>query len=612
MGRKRSPENAKLGQHVQRRADGRLELRFPLPEDVQAAFPDRLGRPRRVLIEQLGTTDVALANERADQKRVAIRERIQKVRSLRSSDALNEHLRELFAFERAQFDQERRKAPVSGVGIGAGPEQTAIGLFTRHHQARALTAESYEERRAAVGWAADWYFEKIGQVADPTSPEYRMVVDECANVLSECIAAQVNAVHGLPELPPLHPALKPMPDASQDGNVAMSQRGRFPIRKYFEECFLKEAKATRGDRTHGGRRQAVDRFVQLVGNKPIYLITKADVWEFHDKLMALPDSRYLSGENKKRSLSELIERRKAGLIDVETLSWKTVNKHLWNLKTVMDHAEKRRDIKENVARGVQAEGQEEDETGRSFSTAELNRIFSQPLFVGCAEGLEEGGLFKPGPVLIRDDRFWIPLLLLYTGARSSEIAGLAPEDVVVDHEVPHILIRPNHLRHLKNKHSKRMVPVHRCLLEMGFAAFAREQHRSGLDRFFPLIEQTAYREGATGELVKRSLSSSLILRQFNRTILEHAEARENSGSIKCFRNTFEQEALARIESDEIRRRLTGRDVNSTVIIYTTNIPDDFEKRKAQLRALRSAMDKIVFEGVDLSRLVPDERSQAAE
>ncbi|MDP1617909.1 hypothetical protein [Phenylobacterium sp.] len=241
--------------------------------------------------------------------------------------------------------------------------------------------------------------------------------------------------------------------------------------------------------------------------------------------------------------------------------------------------------------------------GRSFTTAELNRIFALPLFAGCAGDQIEGGLFKPGSVKIRDDRFWIPLALLFTGARSSEIVGILSNEVVLDHEVPHFLIQPNAVRlRLKNVHSRRMVPIHARLIELGFLDFAKARVANGDDRLFPMAEQTQYREGATGIAVRRSLASSLIMRQFNRTVLTHADARADGGSIKCFRNTFEQEAASKISSDEVRQRLTGRKVVSTSRIYTENIPYDPVKRASQLLMLKSEIDKITYDHVNLDHL----------
>lgn len=50
-------------------------------------------------------------------------------------------------------------------------------------------------------------------------------------------------------------------------------------------------------------------------------------------------------------------------------------------------------------------------------------------------------------------------LLLDTGARLSEVAGLMREDVKLDAPVPHVVLHENPVRRLKTKHSRRKVPL---------------------------------------------------------------------------------------------------------------------------------------------------------
>jgi integrase len=50
-------------------------------------------------------------------------------------------------------------------------------------------------------------------------------------------------------------------------------------------------------------------------------------------------------------------------------------------------------------------------------------------------------------------------LLVFTGARPSEILGLERQDVDLSHLVPHLNIRPNRLRRLKTETSIRKVPL---------------------------------------------------------------------------------------------------------------------------------------------------------
>ena len=51
--------------------------------------------------------------------------------------------------------------------------------------------------------------------------------------------------------------------------------------------------------------------------------------------------------------------------------------------------------------------------------------------------------------------------LLHHGFRVSELAGILPEDIVLDAEVPYINIEHNHIRAVKNDYTQRHVPIQR-------------------------------------------------------------------------------------------------------------------------------------------------------
>lgn len=74
----------------------------------------------------------------------------------------------------------------------------------------------------------------------------------------------------------------------------------------------------------------------------------------------------------------------------------------------------------------------------------------------------------------------ILLVMVNTGARPSEIAGLLPEEIRLEGNVPSILIQPNAIRHLKNRHSERYIPLTGISLEAlkvmpgGFPTYAEK------------------------------------------------------------------------------------------------------------------------------------------
>ncbi|KAF1062902.1 DUF6538 domain-containing protein [Burkholderia gladioli] len=58
-----------------------------------------------------------------------------------------------------------------------------------------------------------------------------------------------------------------------------------------------------------------------------------------------------------------------------------------------------------------------------------------------------------------DDIRWLVAMLVDTGARLSEMAGLAIDDIKLDTDVPYVVIQPHPWRSLKNTASERTVPL---------------------------------------------------------------------------------------------------------------------------------------------------------
>ena len=75
-----------------------------------------------------------------------------------------------------------------------------------------------------------------------------------------------------------------------------------------------------------------------------------------------------------------------------------------------------------------------------------------------------------------DEPRWLVALISDTGMRLSEAAGLAREDIVLDADIPHIIIRPHPWRRLKTKGSERTLPLVGCSLWAARRAVEASQH----------------------------------------------------------------------------------------------------------------------------------------
>jgi len=60
---------------------------------------------------------------------------------------------------------------------------------------------------------------------------------------------------------------------------------------------------------------------------------------------------------------------------------------------------------------------------------------------------------------VNDELRWMISIISDTGMRLAEVVGLRADDIVLDDEVPQIIVRPNKKRRLKTKQSERVVPL---------------------------------------------------------------------------------------------------------------------------------------------------------
>ncbi len=60
---------------------------------------------------------------------------------------------------------------------------------------------------------------------------------------------------------------------------------------------------------------------------------------------------------------------------------------------------------------------------------------------------------------VDDDMRWCIGLISDTGMRLAEAVGIKTEDIILDSDIPHILVRPNDKRRLKTKQSERLIPL---------------------------------------------------------------------------------------------------------------------------------------------------------
>lgn len=249
-------------------------------------------------------------------------------------------------------------------------------------------------------------------------------------------------------------------------------------------------------------RLALKQFEEAVGRKSLRSTTRKDAYNF---------AEYLANQT--------VGGKTVGSI-VRYLSEASISKRVIMLTTVVNHAIESGTfdgdnffLNLKIGRIAKPVDKAVMPDKRRFFVHELNAVFRHAWFTGCKSANIK---FQPGPHRLRGAEYWAPILAAYTGCRVAEIAGLKVRDVVLDSNTPHIVIRPNEYRTIKNGKT-RYVPILDALLDLGFNTYLEEIRSTGSDRVFP-DWNAPMRKGSQGHDFP-AWSNSRLIRSFNREII---------------------------------------------------------------------------------------------
>lgn len=161
--------------------------------------------------------------------------------------------------------------------------------------------------------------------------------------------------------------------------------------------------------------------------------------------------------------------------------------------------------------GIEYQGDREEGENkqRAFKAAELQRLF---------EGAEMKGFAADSA---QSHCYWLPHIGLFTGARVNEICQLNPQaDILQDSEsgIWHFWITEETEgddrieKSTKNKESRRKVPIHSKLLELGILAYVEIVKVKGAKLLFPAWKPSRGKASGEGEKWFRQLIRNIGLR----------------------------------------------------------------------------------------------------
>lgn len=279
------------------------------------------------------------------------------------------------------------------------------------------------------------------------------------------------AANGLPPLP--HEELLPLTEVAT-------------LRTIGKKYLAFKSKHDFAAKTAGDVKRVLALAYEVIGaDKLVQDISTDDIKALRDLIGTLPPN-YMKGASKAALTAKEASAENA---DGQALSPLTQEKYLRLFKSVMAWASdegyiaKTPGVKVKVAGAGKLKGIE----GRNpYSTSQLQMIFASPLYTGHRSASSR---HRPGDLLLRDGKFWTPLIALYAGMRMGEIVQLLAADVKQDAGIWFFDVTKTEGdgKKLKTISSIRRVPVHNALIDAGFLKFVKPIASAG--RLFPDIER---------------------------------------------------------------------------------------------------------------------------
>lgn len=302
------------------------------------------------------------------------------------------------------------------------------------------------------------------------SDQYRLLAN---GMLKAWVQVADNAVRrdrgiyeDVPPIGPVQPAYVTAAAVSgqPSANDQRAKRNGEGIRDYFD-LYCREQKAGVTTNAIKDLRATIRAFVELNGDRPITSYTKDHMRAFKRALKDCPRNAAKLYPGKK--LPEVL--RLAREDGNPKLSVASINNKLSMMSKFGQWLE------ENVA-GVQADSfkttllaRTKRESMPPFTLDQMRAILNANAFVGAESSRDYS---RPGSFKFRDWHFWIPLIAAFTGARLNELAQLRVDDIRQDDGIWVFDISDEaEEASLKTKQSKRRIPVHPQLIELGVLAY---------------------------------------------------------------------------------------------------------------------------------------------
>jgi integrase len=168
----------------------------------------------------------------------------------------------------------------------------------------------------------------------------------------------------------------------------------------------------------------------------------------------------------------------------------TQNKELRGLRALFSYGIKLEWMTRNPAKDLKVKEAPAREQRVPFTADDLRVLLGTSLSKAAIARPVGSAARGPKPVQVyMPERYWSPLLSLYAGLRAGEIIQLRVDNFQTVDNVLCLSVEPEPDESLKTESSRRLVPVHSHLIELGLMDFVDEQRAGGEQHLFPRVAQ---------------------------------------------------------------------------------------------------------------------------
>ena len=255
------------------------------------------------------------------------------------------------------------------------------------------------------------------------------------------------------------------------------------ITELFETYAAENPRSIAADTLAQARRD-VGHFAWLFGTSfPVSRIDRPHVREWKQVLLQWPVKATETAAFRGMNPRQVIEANKA--LGKPTINPRTVNRYIAGMSAFCQWLVVEGHLDANPVTGL-ALRPEKTRTTRPLTVDQMQTLFVSPLFTGCLDAGTLAGLATAGDARVRDHRYWLPLMMPFSGARPAELAQLDLADVREEHGIWIMHVHGDGAdKSVKTEGSARVVPVHSELIRLGLLNHHAAMKAKGETRLFP-------------------------------------------------------------------------------------------------------------------------------